>query len=1213
MIPDNGAWSCHSQYVPVRDGTLLAAYVFRPRAGGEVAGRPLPAVWAHDRYHQVEPGAERAEFLDLVNRRLGAEKVDDLGIGGGRSITLRSFPWAEHLLVVGYVVVIVDTRGSGASFGRSDGPLSSTDGTDAYDVTEWIAQAPWCDGKVGMFGRSYLGVAQYLAMSEAPPHLIAVFPQMSLFDLYGFGYDGGIYRDDFARVWGDGVRAGDLDGPVLPLDDDPAGALLRQARAEHQSNRDVYEMFAALPNRDSRLVDTGEQPYLTRSPAARIAAVNASGVAVYHLGGWHDVWARDALAWQRNLNVPHRLVMGPWAHTGGIMGSHGYNLASEHVRWFDYWLKGIDNGVMSEPPIRYYAMGPGRLAGWRSAATWPPEAATTVWWQLLDGGLLSTEAPAAPVVGEYRVDYTTTTGRTSRWASGYGAPFSYGDLAQNDAKALCFTTDPLGCHLEIAGNPCVSLSLSCDAPDVDIFVYLEAVDAGGVSHYVTEGCLRAARPDAVAVPGAWSSDVQIDLHPVAYVFEASMRIRVAITGADRDNAHTPQRDPAPWITLRAGSGLALPVLPARSTATPLSTAQQAIWLADQAGMAGPAYHLAAAVDLPEGVDLESLWRALEEIVARHEALRTTIEVVDGVPVQRIHASAALTRTTLALPSASDLPWWEEPTARGYAMSAWDVSTERPVRVAVVTRNGKPCGLTVVVHHLAGDQDAASTFFRELSVLYAAFRASRPSPLPEPAAQYSDVVRRQQAALDGEAQRRHAEYWAAQLRDAPPFLALPTDFPGPGAGYRGASVPFTVDPTVAARIRELARARRTSVFGVLITAFNIMLATYSGQSDLVVAVPMLGRGEEHRDMIGCMVSLLPLRSQVAAGDSVSSLLDSVRVTLLEALEHRDVPFDSIARRSRAPRDRGIQPFAQVSIRMGRPAPTTVDLGGSPTACRPLETGTVKYDLAVAVNEIDGQLSGALEYRTALFTAATAARIAECFVFILGEITTRPDARVSELRKMSRKTLRLLLERWNPSLPAEARQLLGSIGVSPEPGSTRCYLLDGSGTPVPPGAPGELFVGGPAVDQAAVTAATAALVANPFTGIPTARMFRTRLLGRLTADGAAVQLLARSADRPHSDPTRLPECGTDPAATSGQVLENLRGIWRDLLAVAEVGADSDFFDLGGDSLLAIRLLSRIRKLTGVRMTLRDVFVASTLAAQAQWVSARCRPPDDGTPDR
>jgi putative CocE/NonD family hydrolase len=184
-----------------------------------------------------------------------------------------------------------------------------------------------------------------------------------MFDLYSFAYGGGIYRQDYAQHWAEMTREMDLEKTAAPVDADPDGVLLRQAIKEHQRNVNVNDLFSSLPFRDSVPPGMKRPLYALLSPGSRVRELNRSGVAVYHLAGWFDMWSRDAFVWYNNLHTPQKLIIGPWHHGS----SQDFNLADEHLRWYDYWLKGVANGIMEEPPIHYYTLGASTGEEWKSA------------------------------------------------------------------------------------------------------------------------------------------------------------------------------------------------------------------------------------------------------------------------------------------------------------------------------------------------------------------------------------------------------------------------------------------------------------------------------------------------------------------------------------------------------------------------------------------------------------------------------------------------------------------------------------------------------------------------------------------------------------------------------------------------------------------------------------------------------------------------------
>jgi putative CocE/NonD family hydrolase len=545
-------WVRSSRYVTVRDGTRLAVDIFRPARKGKVATERLPVVWTHHRYQR----AVQAE---------------------GKVYTiLDSFPWLEVVLRHGYVVAVVDARGSGASFGRFEGMFSTKETDDAYDVTEWLGTQPWSSGKVGMYGRSYLAFTQYLAASRKPPHLKAIFPEVGGTDVYELIYRGGIYHGPFIEEWSRSVREMDVDKPALPVDEDKGGALLKAAVEQHKANRSAADIFAALPFRDSVDAASGVQVYRDWTPVTFLKEIRESKIPTYLLDGWNDRYVRDEAILFNNLANPKRLTIGPWTHTE----SNRLDFGAEHLRWWDYWLKGIDNGIMKEDPVHYFVIGAPKATAWRSAKAWPlPNERRTKYW--FGAKALSTVAPTENgAKDEFTVDYSAEVSPDPRW----GLEQIFPELSAHDAKGLTWTTTPLSGAVEVTGHPIAHLWVSSSAPDADVFVYLEDVNEKGESRYVSEGMLRASNR-ATADPGynllglpyhrGLKSDqapltpgtpveLVIDLYPTSKLFAAGHRIRITVTGADKANARTPQQAPAPRLTVWREPGRAswmeLPVI-----------------------------------------------------------------------------------------------------------------------------------------------------------------------------------------------------------------------------------------------------------------------------------------------------------------------------------------------------------------------------------------------------------------------------------------------------------------------------------------------------------------------------------------------------------------------------------------------------------------------------------------------------------------------------
>jgi putative CocE/NonD family hydrolase len=584
------AWVTTSQYVEMRDGVRLAVDVTRPTIGGTPVSDPLPVIWTHSRYHRNPQQLIRAFAPDADVSAIHS-MVDAQGD-------------LQHLVRHGYIVASVAVRGSGASYGSYEGLFSDAETQDAYDIIDWLASQPWSDGNIGMFGGSYLGITQYMAASRAHPALKAIVPNVAGLDMYDVIYPGGVYRDDMVRHWGELTRNLDVNVPAPRVDEDVEGIQLREAVAQHAANWDVTQHYSAGRFRDH------ESPALDwedHGPSGVLSEVREAAVPAYHLNGWFDIFVTDATLYYANYGGPQRLAIGAWSHAGmpdsALMAERGRLGTIEQHRWFDYWLKGIDNGIMKEAPISYAVMvDPGEWY-WQTSETWPPSS-TPVHYYFQEGpsesvesandGRLATEMSAEAGSDSYRVDYTASTGTQTRWDNAVGAApvMVYPDLWSNDAKGLTYTTSPLSEDVAVAGHAVLTVYLTSTTPDVAILALLEEIDEAGASHYVTEGVLRAAHRDTTQAP--WNNlglpyhrnyredrdpvesgevvVLRFDLHPTATVFNAGHRIRVTLLGADADNLERVPARGTPTVEVFFSSdrpsAIQLPVVPARADGGP---------------------------------------------------------------------------------------------------------------------------------------------------------------------------------------------------------------------------------------------------------------------------------------------------------------------------------------------------------------------------------------------------------------------------------------------------------------------------------------------------------------------------------------------------------------------------------------------------------------------------------------------------------------------
>ncbi|MDH3679920.1 MAG: CocE/NonD family hydrolase [Acidimicrobiia bacterium] len=577
-----------SSYLQLDDGTRLAYDLILPALGEAPSAGPLPVLFMYTPYLRTIRAFDD-DGRDVLSPLLGFSVPMQvalrlrywIGTDGDRIDPLFRTRWLRRLVAHGYAVVVVERPGTGASFGTSRQSMEAV-AAECGQILDWIAAQEWSDGTIGMFGASQEAWSQFAAASSGSPHLKAIFPAASQLELYdSLPYRGGVANNAFNRFFGDVVPK--LAELAVPVDDDPDGRLLALARQEREGSVDAATMAASLfefPYRDSPLPD-GQPLWELLSLYPLIDRINEAGVPVAMTTGWYDIFLGDMFAWFHNLDGPKRLTVRPVAHNGVDASRRDLDHGAEAHRWFDHWLKHVDNGVMGESPIHYYLLGDGTGNRWHTADRWPPPGLEQTPYYCGKGrtgsvasvndGLLATEGSAVEASDWYRVDYTTTTGTSSRWVA-IDSDHEYPNLASNDAKGLTYTTLPLDTDVVVAGHPVARLWLQTGAPDLDVFVYLEDVDGRDRSTYVTEGTLRASHrslapapfanlalpfhthheSDCEPIPPEEPVELVVSLLPTAYRFEEGNRIRLAITFTDADNFATPILQPPPSVRVLRG-------------------------------------------------------------------------------------------------------------------------------------------------------------------------------------------------------------------------------------------------------------------------------------------------------------------------------------------------------------------------------------------------------------------------------------------------------------------------------------------------------------------------------------------------------------------------------------------------------------------------------------------------------------------------------------
>jgi surfactin family lipopeptide synthetase A len=440
-------------------------------------------------------------------------------------------------------------------------------------------------------------------------------------------------------------------------------------------------------------------------------------------------------------------------------------------------------------------------------------------------------------------------------------------------------------------------------------------------------------------------------------------------------------------------------IPPRGTDGPCvpSFTQEQMWLLDQIVPGSPAYNIVDVVPLHGAYDAGALKGALQELVRRHESLRTAFRRVEGQLMQTVSAPFEPELAEVDLSSAAEeqrQPAWARLAAE-QARKPFDLSRIPLIRVCVVHFSASEHRVLLTIHHIIADEWSMELVQKELGELYVAFAKGRPSPLLSLPVQYADFAVWQRERLNGDALRAQLDYWKSELKDAPTVLALPTDKPRPDtATLRGATESFALPADLLPQLQSLGRQEQATLFMVLETAFAALLYRYTGQDDILVGTPISERTHtETQQMIGCFLNTVVLRAQFPEGLSCRALLRQVRGRALGAYANAELPFQRLISEVSHEREPGASPLFQVMFVMHNRSGTSQvsKLSGN----RELETGTSKFDLTLFLSETDKGLEGLIEYSTDLFEAETVRGLCRSYGHLLAAMAREPDVEVSRI--------------------------------------------------------------------------------------------------------------------------------------------------------------------------------------------------------------------------
>jgi len=573
-----------SLYLEMPDGVRLAVDVYVP--DGECPQAGFPTILHLTPYY----------------RRFAVKS----GASGEIEACPNAAKFRDTFVPRGYAMVVVDVRGTGASFGSRDSFRSPAEREDYAAIMDWIVAQDWSDGTLGATGISYVGAAADFAATTGHEALKAIAPISAVWDTYLDQYClGGLLLTHLAGAYDELMEALDLDrreavrrytyfadpnleGPA-PVDDDTDGSLLKKAIGEHSANVSIVDFIREFPYRDSALPYDPDFTSGSFSPRAYSKHIS-DDLAVFSISGWMDGgYMNGAVARFLTLGGTRRhLLLGPWDHGARIHVSPfrgqeepEFPLTGAILQFFDEYVRGQQTGLADEAPVHYFTMAE---ETWKSALSWPPETGPALSLNLTADHGLAVDMPGPGAI-PYKPDFGFGTGKNTRFGRLQASDVRnyYASWQVRSEDLLRFVSEPIDDAVAVAGHPIVTLQFETDQPDAAVIAYLEDIAPDGTRRYVTEGMLRALHrkestpPEDYKASWPFLSCEEADAAPMtpgkperlrfamlatSWAFAPGHRIALALSGADKDNViRIPYGRPGSWTIHSGGNAPSLLELP----------------------------------------------------------------------------------------------------------------------------------------------------------------------------------------------------------------------------------------------------------------------------------------------------------------------------------------------------------------------------------------------------------------------------------------------------------------------------------------------------------------------------------------------------------------------------------------------------------------------------------------------------------------------------
>src|SRR6185369_7332484 len=471
----------------------------------------------------------------------------------------------------------------------------------------------------------------------------------------------------------------------------------------------------------------------------------------------------------------------------------------------------------------------------------------------------------------------------------------------------------------------------------------------------------------------------------------------------------------------------IPRRPDRDSAIfPASIDQERLWFIDQLQPGNTAYNIFNASRIRGSLNLPIMERVINELIRRHEVLRTTLKSIDGLPVQVIARELEITLEPVSLEHLPAHQRYDEAvrlTTQEFARP-FDLEKDPLVRVGLLRLAEDDYVLQVNMQHAITDRWSFAVFEKELAVLYQAFATGHPSPLPELPIQFADYAVWQRERMNGDEYKKDLEYWRKQLQGAPFVLDFPTDFPRPPIqNFRGARVYVSYPKNLLDGLKELSRREGVTMFMTLMAAYKTLIYRYTNQHDLLISTPIGTRlRPETENLVGYLLNLLIVRTDLSGYPTFRELLKREQDACVGAFAHQEVPFGKLVQELKPVQDPSRNPIAQVAfLYLDFPEATAMQFLGLTANHIDIDNGASRFDITLAMTETPDGFTVSIEYIRDIFEHERMERMAQHLKTLLASIIANPDAHLSDLSILTLEERRQL-EHWNDTAHQFSSNLL-----------------------------------------------------------------------------------------------------------------------------------------------------------------------------------------------